>query len=172
MELLKLRTRNVRFLKTGFVVAVLAACTAFQSVSAQGVKITRVEDTQNVEEDTTVYVKVDVLPEYPGGDEARMKFLQENLVYPKFPRRPERDGHIVIGFVVEKDGSLTNFSIIKSESPALDEESLRIVKLMPKWIPGKLDGKVVRVQFQTPITFTFMEDGKTTETKKGKKREK
>lgn len=94
----------------------------------------------------------EIMPEYPGGNEARIKFLEDNLQYPKSTRNlPE--GKVVVGFVVEKDGSLTNFTIQKSVHPLLDEEVIRVVKLMPKWIPGKQRGKIVRVQYTMPVTF-------------------
>ena len=170
MVRIELKRRNIRFFQTGFVVAVLAACTAFQS-SAQGVKITRVDDAQAIENDTTVFKIVEVIPEFPGGDEARIKFMVENLNYPKLAREAGVEGRVAIGFIVETDGRLSNFTVIKSVHPLLDEEALRVIKMMPNWIPGKQDGKPVRVQFLIPVSFT-LEDGKTTATQKGKKRKK
>jgi len=100
-------------------------------------------------------VIVETMPEYPGGDEARIKFLAENLVYPQEAKEKKIEGRVFIGFVVEIDGSLTNFSVVRSIHPLLDKEALRVVKLMPKWIPGEQRGKPVRVQFQIPVTFTL-----------------
>ena len=102
-----------------------------------------------------IFVIVEVLPEYPGGDEARIKFMKENLVYPKWAREAQLEGRVMVGFVVEPDGRLTNFSIVRSVAPVLDEEALRVAKMMPRWVPGKQRGKAVRVQFQIPITFTL-----------------
>ena len=102
-----------------------------------------------------IFVVVEFEPEYPGGDEARIKFIRENLVYPQEAIDKKIEGRVFIGFVIEVDGSLTNFSILRSVHPLLDEEALRVIKLMPKWIPGELRGKPVRVQFQMPITFTL-----------------
>ena len=102
-----------------------------------------------------IFVIVEVLPEYPGGDEARIKFMKENLVYPKWARDAGVEGRVMVGFVVEPDGRLTNFSVVRSVAPVLDEEAVRVAKMMPKWIPGKQRGRAVRVQFQIPITFTL-----------------
>ena len=96
---------------------------------------------------------VEIMPEYPGGEEARIKFLQDNLVYPKIAREIGLEGKVWIGFVVEKDGSLSNFTVVKEVAPVLDNEALRVVKMMPKWTPGKQRTKTVRVQYQIPITF-------------------
>ena len=70
--------------------------------------------------------------------------MQENLVYPQEAKEKGIEGKVYIGFVVEIDGSLTNFTIVKSAHPLLDEEALRVVKLMPKWIPGKQKDKAIR----------------------------
>jgi len=115
-----------------------------------------IEDTKvEVVVEAEIFVIVEILPEYPGGDEARIRFLQENLVYPKFAREAQLEGKVYIGFVVEPDGRLTNFSVVRSVAPILDEEAMRVVKMMPKWNPGKQRGRAVRVQFQVPITFTL-----------------
>ena len=95
----------------------------------------------------------EIYPEFQGGEEARIKFLQENLVYPQEAKEKGIEGKVYIGFVVEKDSSLTNFTIVRSAHPLLDEEALRVVKLMPKWIPGKQKDKAIRFQFNIPIVF-------------------
>jgi TonB family protein len=132
----------------GSIAAFLFVCMAFKPLAAQ-------ENTK----DTTILNKEDVLvmpevmPEYSGGDGARIRFLQENLKYPMEARKAGLEGRVVVGFVVEPDGRLSNFEIVQSVAPILDKEALRVVQLMPKWKPGKLHGKPVRVQYQLPITF-------------------
>ena len=96
---------------------------------------------------------VEEMPEYPGGMEAMMKFVAENLKYPQQMQKEKVEGRVLLSFVVEKDGSVTNIEEVKSPHPVLTEEAIRVVKLMPKWKPGKQDGKEVRVQFNLPITF-------------------
>jgi TonB family protein len=96
---------------------------------------------------------VEDMPEYPGGMEAMMKFVAENLKYPEQMQKEKVEGRVLLSFVVEKDGSVTNIEEVQSPHPVLTEEAIRVVKLMPKWKPGKQDGKEVRVQFNLPITF-------------------
>jgi protein TonB len=93
------------------------------------------------------------LPEYPGGMDSLWKFILENIVYPEVARQAGIEGKVVISFVVEKDGSLSSFEVVKKVHPLLNEEALRVVKLMPNWEPGKLNGKAVKVRFQLPIEF-------------------
>ena len=116
----------------------------------------KIEDTKEVEvKEAEVFVVVEVLPEFVGGDEARQKFLRDNLVYPKVARETGMEGRVVVEFVVEPDGKLSNFKVARGAAPALDEEALRVAKLMPKWKPGKQRGKEVRVRYTMPITFTL-----------------
>ncbi len=96
---------------------------------------------------------VEDMPEYPGGMEAMMKFVAENLKYPEQMQKEKVEGRVLLSFVVEKDGSVTNIEEVQSPHPVLTEEAIHVVKLMPKWKPGKQEGKEVRVQFNLPITF-------------------
>ena len=108
-----------------------------------------------IEAEDAPLIFVEIYPEYPGGDDARIKFLSENLIYPKIAREIGLEGRVFVRFVVEKDGRLTNFEIARSVAPVLDNEALRVVKLMPNWTPGKQRNKTVRVQYQIPITFSL-----------------
>ena len=101
----------------------------------------------------TVYDMVEELPGYPGGMEELMKFLQEHVKYPKAAQEKGTEGRVLVQFVVEKDGSITNVKKVKSVSPELDAEALRVVKSMPNWTPGKQRGEAVRVKFTIPIVF-------------------
>ncbi len=98
---------------------------------------------------------VEVMPTYPGGDEARMKFIQSNLKYPEKERKKGITGKCVITFVVEKDGSISGVRVREGikNGKGLEEEAKRVVKLMPNWNPGMQDGKSVRVQFNMPLVF-------------------
>jgi protein TonB len=97
----------------------------------------------------------DISPEFPGGEEARLKFLLQNVHYPPSAREMRLEGRVVIGFVVERDGSISNVQVIRSASSTLDEEAVRVAKLMPKWQPGLQKGKAVRARFNMPITFSL-----------------
>ena len=99
---------------------------------------------------------VDQLPEFSGGKEALFKFLAENLTVPYTNSEPRVFGQVVVKFVVFKDGTIGNTSIIKSLSPAADEEAIRVLKAMPKWTPGKLKGTDVNVEIGLPIRFDYV----------------
>ena len=85
------------------------------------------------------------LPSFPGGDLARLNFLRYNISYPEEEKKKAIQGVVIVTFTVEKDGSLSNIKISKGVSPAIDEEALRVVKLMPRWYPGIQHGKPVNV---------------------------
>lgn len=118
------------------------------------------DDYKQVVETTTpeeekVYTWVQVKPSYPGGEEARLKWLRENLEYPQQAVADEIQGLVQVGFVVEKDGSITNVKVVQSAHSTLDREAVRLVKAMPKWIPGKQNGNTVRAYFTQPIRFVL-----------------
>lgn len=100
-----------------------------------------------------VFVVVEYMLEYPGGEDALMRFIQKNIQYPKMEKESDIQGRVIIKFIVNEDGSLSDITVKKSVSPGLDNEALRVVKLMPKFKPGIDHGKTVRVQFMLPIMF-------------------
>lgn len=102
-----------------------------------------------------VFDVVEEMPQYPGGMQAMLSFLQENITYPKDAQEKKISGRVLVTFVVEKDGSISNVETVKSVFPSLDEEAVRIVKGMPNWKPGKQNGKVVRVKYTLPISFSL-----------------
>lgn len=91
---------------------------------------------------------------YPGGQEAMLAFLADNIKYPEEAAKKDIQGRVVVTFVVDKDGTVTEPKIAHSVHELLDAEALRVVSLMPKWTPGKNDkGETVRVRFNLPVTF-------------------
>lgn len=100
-----------------------------------------------------VYMSVEKTPEFPGGVNAMMDYLRGNLKYPESAKKNKQEGRVFIGFVVEKDGSVTNVNVLRGVCEKLDNEAIRVVKAMPKWNPGIKDGKSVRVQYTLPIVF-------------------
>lgn len=100
-----------------------------------------------------VYDVVERMPLFPGGDKAMTAYLKDNLQYPEQARKEGREGRVIITFVVEPDGTLSNAKVIKSVSPDLDMEAIRLVKAMPKWRPGRKQGLAVRVKYTIPVTF-------------------
>ena len=100
-----------------------------------------------------IFKVVEQMPIYLGGHEALMKYIQQNIRYPKEAQEQGKQGRVVVQFVVEKDGSITDAKIAKSVDPQLDAEALRVVNAMPNWTPGKQRGKEVRTYFTIPVTF-------------------
>ena len=98
------------------------------------------------------------IPEFPGGMNALMEYLKTNLVYPKAAQDSSIQGRVVVNFVVEKDGSITNVEVARSIHPALDEEAVRVVSMMPKWTPGIQMGDTVRSRFTLPIFFKINQE--------------
>ena len=96
---------------------------------------------------------VEQMPQFPGGPEALMQFLSQNVKYPKEAYEKNVQGRVIANFVVEKDGSITEAKIVKSVSPELDAEALRVIGSMPNWMPGRQNGEAVRVKYTVPITF-------------------
>ena len=101
-----------------------------------------------------VYDMVEQMPEFPGGMPAMIDFLQANLKYPDDAIKQNVGGRVLVMFVVEPDGSLSNVGVARKVFPSLDAEAIRVVKTMPKWKPGKEKGKSVRVNFTLPIVFS------------------
>ena len=100
-----------------------------------------------------VYVFVEEYPSFPGGEEALYKFIDDNLRYPDEAREPNVQGTVVIRFVVEKDGSISNATIAREIGCGCGREALRVVNMMPRWNPGKQGGKPVRTEFTLPVQF-------------------
>src|SRR5690606_41001791 len=100
---------------------------------------------------------VEQQPEFPGGMDALAKFLRRHVVYPPAAQRANIAGKVVVQFVVEKDGSVGQVTVIKSVGFGCDEEAVRVVKAMPKWSPGKQNGQPVRVYYTLPVSYTLSE---------------
>lgn len=103
--------------------------------------------------DDKVYEVCEQMPIFEGGDAALLKYLRENLKYPDKTKDRGVQGRLVIGFIVEKDGSLTDVKVLRPVDIDLDAEALRVVKGMPKWIPGCQDEQLVRVRYNVPVSF-------------------
>ena len=101
----------------------------------------------------TVYNAVEKMPEFPGGEQAMMKFIAENVTYPEKAKEEGVMGRVFLSFVVEKDGSVNEVRVLRGIGGGCDEEAVRVIKSMPKWKPGIQDGKAVRVNYQIPIHF-------------------
>lgn len=111
------------------------------------------EPPKHVVEETKIFTVVEQMPMYPGGDGALMGYLRDNIHYPTVAAENGVQGRVVVGFVVERDGSITDVKILRGVDPSLDREAMRVVKNMPKWTPGKQNGSAVRVKYQVPVSF-------------------
>lgn len=120
----------------------------------------RVTPPQDVKKDKerVVYAVAEVMPEFPGGMAAMMKFLGDSINYPIEAKEKKIQGRVVITFVVREDGVVVDPEIVRGVEDSLDKEALRVVSAMPKWVPGKQDGKAVNVKYTLPITFRIPEE--------------
>lgn len=100
-----------------------------------------------------VFMVAEQMPEFPGGMKEMLKFLQENVKYPENAMKNNVQGRVIVQFVIEKDGTPTEFKVARSVDPDLDAEALRVLQTMPKWKPGMQRGKIVRVKFTVPVSF-------------------
>lgn len=121
----------------------------------EAVAATVKEEVIEVEEKKPIFTIVEEMPSFPGGDEPRVKFLRDNIVYPQMAKENNIQGTVYVSFVVDSKGKVTDVRLLRGIGGGCDEEAIRVVKLMPPWNPGKQNGKSVRVQFNMPIRFTL-----------------
>ena len=100
-----------------------------------------------------VYDVVEEMPSFPGGQEALMSYLSNNIEYPIEAQEKGVEGRVLVNFIIEEDGSISQANVVRSVNPSLDHEAQRVVKSMPRWNPGKQNGKYVRVKYTVPIVF-------------------
>jgi len=122
-----------------------------QAVETFVAQETKEEEPQIQEQE--IFVFVEEQPEFPGGEEALMNYLISNIHYPEQAKELDIQGTVIIEFVVETDGSVTNVVVKRGIGGGCDEEAVRVVKSMPKWKPGKQRGKPVRVRYTLPVRF-------------------
>jgi len=113
----------------------------------------KAEETDSSDTPQEVFNVVEKMPEFEGGVANMLEYLRKNIKYPAEAIKNGTQGRVVVQFVVNKDGSITDANVVKSVSPELDAEALRVVQSMPKWIPGEQRGEKVRVQFTLPVQF-------------------
>ncbi|MDR0939017.1 MAG: energy transducer TonB [Mediterranea sp.] len=104
-------------------------------------------------EETEIFEVVEKMPSFPGGDAALMAYMNKSIKYPTIAAENGTQGRVIIQFVVNRDGSIVDATVMRSVDPYLDKEAMRVVNTMPKWNPGMQRGKAVRVKFTIPVTF-------------------
>ena len=102
---------------------------------------------------TKVFDVIEEIPSFPGGNAALMSYLSSNTKYPVVAQENGVQGRVIVSFVVERDGSISDVKVARSVDPSLDREAQRVVKSMPKWKPGKQNGSAVRVKYTVPVVF-------------------
>jgi len=105
------------------------------------------------DEKPQIFSHVEVMPEFPGGERALMKWLTDNIQYPTIAAEQGIQGRVTLRFVVKPDGTVDDVQVVKGLDPSCDKEAQRVVKKMPKWIPGKQNGNAVFVYYSLPVTF-------------------
>ena len=121
--------------------------------AAVEVKYTPVEVEEEEVDEQQIFQVVEENPEFPGGMKECMKFLSNNIKYPQISQENGVQGRVIIQFVVNADGTIVDPVVVRGVDPYLDKEALRVIKLMPKWKPGKQRGKAVRVRYTQPVLF-------------------
>lgn len=111
-----------------------------------------VVETEKVDEDV-IHVSVEFMPEFPGGTAALMKYLGTNIKYPTISQEMGSAGKVIVQFVVDKDGTITDPTVVRGVDAYLDKEAIRVISSMPKWKPGVQNGKKVRVKYTVPVVF-------------------
>ncbi len=104
-------------------------------------------------DDSDVFGAVDEMPSFPGGPSALIEYLSKAIRYPVEAEENGVQGRVICSFVIERDGSISNVKVMKGVDPSLDKEAIRVIKAMPKWIPGKLNGTAVRTKYTAPVIF-------------------
>ena len=120
------------------------------------------------QKETPIFTVVEEMPYYPGGDDACKKFLAENIVYPQAVKEKGIQGNVYVTFVVYENGHLGDIMVLRGIGNGCDEEAVRVVKLMPDWIPGKQNGKNVRVQYNMAVRFSLAPEQKNSKKKDSK----
>jgi TonB family protein len=169
----KTKTKKMALLKLLFVVPAAIALALFFSISITNNLVAQVDKSakeviQNQEEQKKVkqnpdlvkskeikdaYIVPDEMPQFPGGTQAQLEFIKSNIKYPESARKNGIEGRVFITFIVEKDGRITGVEKLRGFNEECDAEAIRVIKMMPDWIPGKVDGQPVRTVFNIPIVF-------------------
>lgn len=128
-----------------FIIMSLMALFGLTTVSAQKTVVAK--------KNQQVFDVVEKMPEYPGGQAALFEYLQKNVKYPADAEKKKVEGRVLVTFVVNTDGSITDIEVVRKTFPSLDAEAVRVISGMPKWKPGEQKGQKVRVKYTVPLTF-------------------
>ena len=110
-------------------------------------------EADSIQKNNNIYEAVEQMPDFPGGESEMMKFIRENIQYPASAKEYGIQGRVILRFVVTETGTIENITVLRSLDPACDKEAIRLLKSMPKWIPGKQNDEIVSVYYTLPIAF-------------------
>ena len=145
------RFKYLLFVPLASALLAMNSTTIRANVQKKVVKTTKT--TKEADASNKVYEVVEQMPSFPGGNAAMMRYLAENIKYPVSAQKAKDQGRVVVQFIVEKDGTVTGVKTVRSVTPTLDAEAVRVIKAMPKWTPGKQGGEFVRVKYNVPVSF-------------------
>ena len=128
-----------------FIIMSLMALFGLTTVSAQKTVVAK--------KNQQVFDVVEKMPEYPGGQAALFEYLSKNVKYPADAEKKKIEGRVLVTFVVNTDGSITDIEVVRKTFPSLDAEAVRVISGMPRWKPGEQKGQKVRVKYTVPLTF-------------------
>ena len=128
-----------------FIIMSLMALFGLTTVSAQKTVVAK--------KNQQVFDVVEKMPEYPGGQAVLFEYLQKNVKYPADAEKKKVEGRVLVTFVVNTDGSITDIEVVRKTFPSLDAEAVRVISGMPRWKPGEQKGQKVRVKYTVPLTF-------------------
>ena len=159
----KKRTRTAGRIKYALFAPLAAALLLVSNIEAVARTVEKVMDAseatntvpQDKPKEDQIFQICEVPPQFPGGVVEWMKFLSANMKYPAEAKEKKQEGRVIVQFIVEKDGSITNAKVVRGVSPLLDQEALRVVGIMPKWNPATQRGQAVRVQYTLPVMFSL-----------------
>ena len=138
--------KAIKYLLIGALMIVFSNATMAQTNSG--------DSANKIEGDSVrIYDVVEQMPSFPGGNQALFQYLSKHIKYPVVAEDKGIQGLVIVTFVVERDGSVTDVRVAKSVDASLDKEAVRVVSGMPRWIPGKQNGSAVRVKYTVPVTF-------------------
>jgi TonB family protein len=127
------------------------------SIMLSGLKaFTQTDSSSKAAEEEETFVNI--MPQFPGGDNAMMEFIISKLKYPPYAIENDIQGKVVVSFIVAADGYLDSIYVLKGIDPSLDSAAINLIRLMPRWTPGSQNGKLVRVKYNLPLTFRLSPD--------------
>lgn len=124
--------------------------------SAQVVYTEQTDSTKSAANDSSSFQSPDIMPEFPGGDIAMKNYIFKHLEYPTSAMENGIQGRVMVEFIIDENGKVTNAKVLKGIGGGCDEAALKVVNAMPRWKPGVMDGKVVKVRFVLPVTFQLL----------------